>query len=283
MARRTKKSNPSKRSPTKTKKPIWPWVVGGVAVVGAATAVGVVLYRRNRAALPPGTTGTTSDASSAPATATESVIEQVGGQEGPKATPPAAPTPTAPPAPNEIITAPPPGSPPDAAPVLRTESVVAPAPEPPAVAPPVAAPGSPPPTPTTPPPVPHTVQHQTLLQRLRGGDAARQIFGFQSALYSTGFTGVVPDGLLGPTTAGLIRSVTAMAGSPVSGVFRGRQTFSDLASANAHRFATGAAGYQLVHSPRLIPMALPADVIRLVNASTTRVGGPVIQVAVLTG
>jgi hypothetical protein len=257
---------------------VWPWVVGGVAAVGIVATVGVLAYRRRNAAALAGGGG--NGALPAPTSTTDSVIQQIGGQEGPKVT---VPTPTTPPAVNEVITAPPPGSPPDAPPVTQTESVVTPAPEPPATPPPAAPPGAPPPAPTTPPPVPNTVQHQTLVQRLRGSDAARQVFGLQSAMYSTGLTGAVPDGLLGPTTAGLIRQITALAGSPVSGVFRGRATFDDLASANAHRFTTGAAGYQLIHAPRLIPMQLPADVIRLVNASTTRVGGPLIQVALLPG
>jgi hypothetical protein len=186
--------------------------------------------------------------------------------------------PTTPPPETEVvITAPPAGSPPDAPPVEHVEPTngSAPAPEPAIVVPPP-APTRTPPAPTTQPPVAGTAPHASLVQRLSTSDAARQIFVFQALCYEWSVSGNVPDGLLGPLTAGLIRSIDLQSSiSPPSGNFRGATTIRRLTDV-VMRSNGGA-----LPTPRVLPFTLPRSVISRsvisqVNATGTRIGSPIL-------
>lgn len=219
---------------TKANAPLWPWLLGG----GILVAGGVFLYSRRASASSP---------------------DQ-----------PAIP----PPGTVQVITAPPPGSPPDAPPVVHNEPVSgsAPVPEPPAVTPPPPPPpGSPPVPPSTPPPVAGTPSHSTLVSRLSSSDAARQVFAYQALMYEWNITGAVPDGLMGPVTAGLIRSLDIQSSiSPPSGNFRGATSVRRLV--DVIRRTNGGN----LPAPRLLPFTLPRSVISQVNATGTRIGSPIL-------
>lgn len=173
--------------------------------------------------------------------------------------------PPVPPAHEAVITSPPPGSPPDAPPVVYHESVIDPAPEAPAAPP--TPPSAPPPVP---PPVPGTAPHTGLVDRLSSSDAARQIFVFQALEYEWNIVGDIPDGLLGPITTGMIRSVDIQAGVTPSGNFRGATTIRRLVDVVMR--ANGGA----LPTPRILPFTLPRAVISQVNATGTRIGSPIL-------
>jgi len=154
----------------------------------------------------------------------------------------------------------------------------APQPEPPAVTPAPPPPvGAPPPPPVTAPP--SGAAHLALVDLLRSSDSARRLFGFQAMLYSSGWTGNVPDGRMGPLTAGLIKEINRLAGDPVptSGVFRGAATIDKFYAA----WRASRAGATITW--RLLPMTLPLDVKTLVNRAMITMYGsdaPLLQVRV---
>lgn len=182
---------------------------------------------------------------------------------------PVSNTPTSPPPETEVvITSPPAGSPPDAPPVEHVVPTngAAPAPEPPIAAP--VPPTAPSPTPA---PVAGTPAHTGLVARLSTSDAARQIFVFQALAYEWMMTGALPDGLMGPVTAGLIRSVDLQSSvSPPSGNFRGATTINRLTDV----IMRGGGG--ALPAPRVLPFTLPRSVISQVNATGTRIGSPIL-------
>jgi hypothetical protein len=225
-------------------------VIAGVTIAGIA---GIALYSRRASAT------TTSTATTNP---TPVVAVDIGPQ--PPSNAPTAPMPET----EVVITAPPPGSPPDAPPVEHVEPVsgAAPAPEPP-TAPPTPPTAAPP----TPPPVAGTAPHTGLVGRLSTSDAARQIFVLQALAYEWQLVGDVPDGLLGPRTAFIIRQIDQQygVGTP-SSVFRGATTISRLE--DVMRRANGGN----LPSPRLLPFTLPRSVISQVNATGTRLHSPIL-------
>lgn len=136
---------------------------------------------------------------------------------------------------------------------------------------PAPIPLTPRPTPGTTQPAPALSATDVIIRRLRSSEGAREVFSFQSMMYSWRATEYTPDGVVGPLTRSLIKRVNAVPGGPPP---------SDV-------FVPGVLGKALDYltvyasdvTPRVIPFRLPRDVIDAVNATTHRIlpTGPVLQ------
>lgn len=97
-------------------------------------------------------------------------------------------------------------------------------------------------------------QPQSLASLLCSSASARATFNFQALLYSFGYTDQVPDGLNGPITQGLMAQVNTDTGGAIA-------SQGQLQAAHVAALAYAGANAQ----PRLLPMALPDDIIILLN------------------
>jgi hypothetical protein len=127
-------------------------------------------------------------------------------------------------------------------------------------------------------PVPTITEPATnlIIRRLSSSEAARQIFAFQSAMYSWRATEYTPDGLLGPLTRSLIKRVNSL-----PGVWQPSDAFDPSMLQKGKSYLL--ANYVGRVTPRVIPYRLPRNVIDAVNRSIHQVmpEGPVLQVEVL--
>lgn len=113
------------------------------------------------------------------------------------------------------------------------------------------------------PPPPSGYQPDQLVIRLRGSDLARQIFAFQSLMYSFNKTDHPPDGVIGPVTRQLVLDINT------AGSFPGGNSFSNRMYERAQSVILRERGLS-ARPERLIPMRLPADVIQSVNMTILR-------------
>ncbi len=92
-----------------------------------------------------------------------------------------------------------------------------------------------------------------LVNRLRSSSDARRTYNLQALLYSYGYTDAPPDGISGPVTQGLINSVNALTPGDLGNQYQ-----------RAHVAMLNLYGVDALPT-RLVPNALPADVISLLN------------------
>lgn len=95
-----------------------------------------------------------------------------------------------------------------------------------------------------------------LYNRLRGDPNALQVYAFQSLMYELRLTDAVPDGVVGPATQGMIRTIQQRANIPVTGTF-------DPSLIAAIGTVTG---YSLGTPVRSIPDTLPPDILASLNS-----------------
>lgn len=117
-----------------------------------------------------------------------------------------------------------------------------------------------------------------LIARLRGSQDARRVFAVQAAMYSVGSSEQVPDGLDGPLTRTAVKTLATSAGIPPPP--------DDAGSGSNRALAVVANAIPVIFGPtplyRLLPMALPANVVGDVNrdAGLGYSGFPVLQVRI---